>query len=169
MIAAVLTVATPVGVRAAGLTDAQIQAIVSLVSSFGADASIVKNIDAVLRGTIGGVSVPPPVSVGIVKPGIVGQSEWRHAICNRVSSRAFTVGDQGDEVKEIQAFLKQEGLFDREPTGFFGALTAQALGRWQIQNSVVISDDGSETGLLNRGFGIFGPKTREYIKAWCDR
>lgn len=42
--------AMPQPVRAAGLTEAQIQAVVNLIASFGADAKTVANADAALRG-----------------------------------------------------------------------------------------------------------------------
>ncbi|MBI2048745.1 MAG: hypothetical protein HYT30_02350 [Parcubacteria group bacterium] len=167
VIALVLVAGAPAAARAAILTDAQIQAITSLVSSFGADAGVVRNIETVLRG--GSIGAVGGTGVGIAQPVMPVANEWKHTICKRAFSNIVREGTRGEEVKDIQTFLKDEGLFDREPTGFFGKLTAQALGQWQVQNSVVVSDGLSETALSERGFGIFGPKTREYVRTWCDR
>ncbi len=54
----VFLIASPAVTEAAGLTSVQIQAIISLLSSFGADASVIANVQAALTG-----ATPPPPSI----------------------------------------------------------------------------------------------------------
>ena len=45
-------------------------------------------------------------------------------------------GDEGDAVKQIQQALKNLGFFTGDVTGFFGAITAQALTAYQKANNL---------------------------------
>ena len=45
------------------------------------------------------------------------------------------VGDKGDEIKKIQAFLKTQGIFNHSITGYFGPITDQAIKSFQEKYS----------------------------------
>lgn len=82
-------------------------------------------------------------------------------VCNLLD-RTLMMGTRGDDVMGLQEFLKANKLFSGEATGYFGALTRDALRQWQAQNQVVSSGDERTTG-----WGLLGPNTRNRIKAWC--
>jgi lipoprotein-anchoring transpeptidase ErfK/SrfK len=45
-------------------------------------------------------------------------------------------GSQGEHVRELQARLRQLGLFDRNPTGYYGSVTAGSVSAFQTQRSL---------------------------------
>lgn len=77
----------------------------------------------------------------------------KHRICTLLE-RNLSQGIRGDDVKELQSFLRQEGYLNAEATGYFGVLTSEAVRRWQAAQGV-------------DAVGIIGPKTRERIRVWC--
>ena len=121
-----------------GLGESQIQSILSLLASFGADQSVINNVNASLRGQAG-------------------------AGTSGAASGAFTrdldVGSTGDDVKALQVFLNTHGypLASSGPgssgneTSTFGGLTQAALAKFQAAKGI------SPT------MGYFGPKTRAAI------
>lgn len=74
-------------------------------------------------------------------------------ICALVN-RNLAVGMRGDDVSGLQEYLKSNGYFAGEATGYYGSLTSQAVAKWQISQGLSAP-------------GIFGPLSRERIKAWC--
>ncbi len=74
-------------------------------------------------------------------------------------------GSRGQEVRDLQTFLSQnkdiypEGI----TTGYFGALTENAVKRWQAKYNIVSSGSPKTTG-----YGAVGPKTRQKIKEICS-
>ncbi len=94
----------------------------------------------------GGPSViPPPITSNPIPP--------QHRICEALK-RNLVFGVQGDDVHDLQEFLRDEGYLSASATGYFGALTSQAVTKWQ-----------SAQGLS--AVGSFGPMSRERIKMWC--
>ncbi|MEK7627811.1 MAG: PKD domain-containing protein [Patescibacteria group bacterium] len=79
----------------------------------------------------------------------------RPPICRRLLD---AVGDL--PAAEIQEFLRDEGIFNGEPTGFFGGVTQAALGQWQEVNGIV--NQGQN------GWGNYGPRTRDAIRRRCE-
>ncbi|TSC86937.1 MAG: Uncharacterized protein G01um10148_42 [Parcubacteria group bacterium Gr01-1014_8] len=79
-----------------------------------------------------------------------------------VFTRTLTRGSQGDDVKTLQDFLKKEGVFNVEITGFFGMLTERAVQDWQAHVGIVWLGSPS----LN-GWGVVGPRTRAKILERC--
>jgi hypothetical protein len=67
----------------------------------------------------------------------------------------LTVGSKGAQVSSLQQLLISKGFLTAvsAPTGYFGALTQKALGKWQA--SVGISPAA----------GYFGPKTRAFVNS----
>ncbi len=100
-------------VASAALTDAQIQSILSLLQSFGADTSTIANVNSSLHGQA--TSGTPATT--------------QSAACT--FTRDLTVGSKGDDVKCLQ------GATNVSPqSGFFGPLTKAAVMKWQTANGV---------------------------------
>lgn len=89
----------------------------------------------------GGVSVTPAMP-------------YKSRICT-VLARNLAAGAHGDDVRSLQEFLYENKFLTVQPTGYFGALTADAVKRWQAQEGV-------------SAIGSFGPLSRERIKMWCS-
>ncbi|MHB8710434.1 MAG: fibronectin type III domain-containing protein [Minisyncoccota bacterium] len=129
-----------------GLTSAQIQAILSLLSSFGADSTTVVNIGAILTGT----AVPTNPSTPSTTP--PSTLSIQHTLY---------FGLRSGEVTTLQQKLTQLGLFTIAPTGFYGLLTQKAVQLFQTKYGIVSS--GSP---LTTGYGSVGPKTRAKLNAF---
>ena len=131
-------VVTPAGASqttySSGLSSAQIQAILSLLTSFGADSSIIASVQASLLGT--GTS-PSPVGF----------------------TRNLKTGMTGEEVRQLQRFLNARGFAvaltgagsPGQETDYFGPATRSALAKFQAAHGIAPAA------------GYFGPKTRDFI------
>ena len=97
----------------AALTSTQVSAIVSLLTSFGADASTIANVQASLTG--GTPSVPST---------------------SYTFTRDLTVGSKGADVTALQDALKAGGYMSASATGYFGALTKAGVIAWQTAKGV---------------------------------
>lgn len=92
------------------LTSAQVSAIVTLLQTFGADASVVANVQANLTGTVSAPTRSSCVDIGA----------------------NLIIGSAGHEVVKLQNFLIAEGyLASSYNIGYYGSLTADAVMRWQ--------------------------------------
>ncbi|MFA5877715.1 MAG: peptidoglycan-binding protein [Candidatus Paceibacterota bacterium] len=101
--------------EAATLTSSQISAIVSLLQSFGADASTIANVSASLNGT-----APTGGSTGGSMTG------------GCTFTRNLTVGSKGDDVTCLQNALIAAGYsVPAGATGYFGSQTVAAVVAWQ--------------------------------------
>jgi peptidoglycan hydrolase-like protein with peptidoglycan-binding domain len=98
-------------------------------------------------------------TVGSTTPA-VPPLNWRHRIC--LVAGQLQEGDQNDDVRSLQEFLREQGLLSAEATGFFGPITREALRRWQANNLGLTAGDAATTG-----WGAFGPRTRSFIARWC--
>ena len=118
------------------LTQDQVNSIIMLLQSFGADATTIANVQASLTG---GTPVPAPSPAGK---------------CS--FTRDLTTGVTGDDVKCLQQYLNSAGTpvassgagSPGSETTYFGSLTKAAVGAWQAANGV------SPTA------GYFGAKSR---------
>jgi peptidoglycan hydrolase-like protein with peptidoglycan-binding domain len=96
-----------------GLSEPQIQAILTLLASFGTDQKIIDSVTASLRG-----ATPSGVAAG---PGPTFSGE-------------FGIGTDGPDVVALQTFLEGRGLLVIPPGiahGHFGGLTRDALKAYQ--------------------------------------
>lgn len=62
-------------------------------------------------------------------------------------------GDNGDEIKKMQEWLKEWGYFDNEPSGYYDDDTVQAIFKFQLDFDIVESE-------YDLGAGHFGISTR---------
>lgn len=109
-------VVAPAAAQAAALTEAQIKSVVELVASFGADTSIVKNVEASLRGQSASTT----------------SEEGKELL----KLKAFLkTGANGDDVRILQKILASDPVVYPEGlvTGFFGPLTETAVKRFQAK------------------------------------
>ncbi|MDP2641143.1 MAG: peptidoglycan-binding domain-containing protein [Candidatus Yanofskybacteria bacterium] len=136
------------------LTEGQIQAILSLLATFGADSSLIQNVGVALRG---GFTAPPtPGSQGI-------PSDFTFM-------RNLQLGAIGEDVRYLQMLLNANAgtrVADTGPgapgneTATFGPLTRSALIRFQELHAQEILAPWN----LSQGTGIVGPTTREKLNA----
>jgi len=133
----------------AALTESQIQSILSLLSSFGADQATINNVNASLRGQ--------------ATPGTgTGTGTGTGGACPALS-RSLQQGASGADVKELQVFLNANAATQVSSSGagspgsettFFGPATDAAVKKFQTLNNV-------------SSIGIVGPQTRAAIAAVC--
>lgn len=140
--------ATAAPARAAALSQTQIQAIVSLLQSFGADASTIANVQASLNGQ--------PTSGGS------GGSSSGGA-CPSLGTVSLQQGSNSAAVKALQVFLNGSVTTQVSSSGagspgsettYFGPATKAAVIKFQAANNV-------------SPIGIVGPATRAAIAAVC--
>ena len=74
-------------------------------------------------------------------------------------TRNLYLGVKGEDVKELQSFLRSTGDFKYpEITGYYGAVTEDAVKKYQARNGIVSSGTAATTG-----YGVVGAVTRSYI------
>lgn len=73
--------------------------------------------------------------------------------------RSLSVGSTGADVSSLQAFLDAHGYLNVSPTGYYGPLTAAAVGKWQVASGVITAG--------HAGYGVFGPLSRAYFARNC--
>lgn len=121
-----------------GLSSAQVNAILNVLMSFNADASVIANVRIALTGAPAGAPAGGTAAF----------------------TRDLTVGSTGSDVRALQQYLNSHGhpiaatgpgSTGRETT-MFGALTRAALAALQ------------QAASITPALGYFGPKTRAYIE-----
>ncbi len=120
-------------VRADGLNATQISSILSMLQAFGADQSVINNVSAALGGSASATN----------------QS------CLNLSQN-LTLGSTGSDVTNLQNYLAQKGYFSAGATGYYGFVTAQAVGQLQLSLGIVSSQNDT-------AYGLMGPKTRASV------
>lgn len=74
-------------------------------------------------------------------------------------SRVIRQGASGEEVKQLQEFLKEKGYFEFDKiTGYYGPVTEDAVKKFQAKEGLVSKGNPETTG-----YGQIGPKTRARI------
>lgn len=71
-------------------------------------------------------------------------------------------GMSGDDVKQLQEYLRSTGDLQDEASGIFGAKTEDALKKIQQRQQIIASGTPETTG-----FGAAGPRTRMLLMAQC--
>ena len=124
--------------KASGLTSTQISAIIGLLQSFGADQSVINNVQTALTGT----PTTPPTTTA-----------WCHTF-----NTNLMVGSSGDDVAALQYILQQQGLlsnlyvFANSSVSFFSEQVAAAVVKFQAKYGI------NQTGYV-------GPLTRAKLNS----
>lgn len=145
---------------AAGLTSTQVQAILSLVASFGADSATIANVQASLTGgtpsTSSSANVSGSVGAGSSMPSMgAGMGSAVCAAFTHALAQGSTDVTTGGEVSRLQQTLISAGvLASGSATGFYGSVTAGAVSKFQAQNGL-------------SAVGIVGPATRALLANRC--
>ncbi len=124
--------------QAAGLTTAQVQDILNLLSGFGANASTIANVQAALTGQ-------PSTTTTTTTPTAPASSY--------TFTRDLTVGSTGADVTALQQALISGGYLNATATGYFGSLTQAAVAKWQTAMGI------------SPAAGYFGAKSRAAFAA----
>ena len=119
--------------QATSLTSGQISSILQMLQAFGADQSVINNVSSALGGSSSAVN----------------QS------CVDLPSN-LTLGSSGSDVTNLQNYLAQKGYFTATATGYYGMVTAQAVGQLQLSLGIVSSANDT-------AYGIMGPRTRAQV------
>ena len=132
--------------KASGLTEAQIQSILSVLESFSVDQATLADVTAALRG-------------GSAASGGTAQSTTAQVATSYSFARDLHLGMSGADVKQLQQFLNGHGFAvsasgpgsDGNETAYFGQATKNALAKFQAANGITPSA------------GYFGPMTRAAV------
>ena len=147
----ILSAALIIPLFASAQTDtglsSQIQSLMSQITSL--EQQLHTLIQTTVGSTTSGWGVPPNASSTPPKTGGPGSVP-----CPMIA-RDLSIGAQGSDVSELQQMLEGQGFLSASSTGFFGALTATALARYQ-----------KEMG-LGTSTGFFGPLTRNFLNGHC--
>ncbi len=137
----------------AALTQSQVDSIISLLQSFGADAATIQNVRVSLEGGT------PTTGGGGTTGGGTGY----------VFSTDLQQGDTGEDVRQLQIALNNDGVTvaatgvgsPGNETSYFGSLTKSAVIRFQNKYA---SEILTPVGLSN-GTGYVGPSTRAKLNS----
>lgn len=152
----------PAPARAAGPTQEQVQAVVSLLKSFGTEQAVLENVQLALKGAsreelLKAMAAKMPPQGTDAKPGTMPAGACV------AFARTLVRGAVGDDVAKLQEFLKRTGdLKEASTTTYFGPTTEAALKAWQAREGIASSGDAASTG-----FGAAGPKTRQLLMERC--
>lgn len=164
---AAATLALPLVGQAASLTTDQINQILGLLQSFNVDAQTVGNVKAALTNT-----PPPPRRHDDEDDDRNATSTQGHddrqkpplppgqAVKCVALMRNIAPGMKGEDVRELQKFLKEDddADFTGSTTGFFGPKTMEAMKRFQMANAIASTSTGT-----------VGPRTREFFEMRCRK
>ncbi|MBI2409795.1 IPT/TIG domain-containing protein [Candidatus Kaiserbacteria bacterium] len=132
---------SPAFTQAATLTDAQIGAILSLLSSFGADSAIIANVKSTLTGG------STQTTTG----------QWCHTFNSNLG-----IGARSQEISALQTVLAKEG-FDAgtsgKDVGLYDETVASAITGFQEK----YRDEILTPSRLKNGTGYVGPSTRKKL------
>src|SRR3989344_3853649 len=134
---AIVVLITGLGIQtanASGLTQAQISAIVYLLQVFGADQSVINNVQVSLSGgTLTPTTYTSPTT------------------SNYVFTNDLQLGSTGPDVSALQEFLINQGVLSGQATGNFYSLTLKAVKDFQTKQGITPVS------------GYVGPTTRGVI------
>ncbi len=151
--------------RASSLTPEQVNAIVSMLRSFGVDSATIENVRATLEGQAVSTSYNQNSSATMQTPAYSNFYPQTSIVFDSCPNlyRNLSKGSTGSDVLELQKFLKKLGYFNyHEFTNYFGSVTEEALKRFQADYGIVNYGNPYSTG-----FGLLGPKTRAKIEELC--
>jgi len=141
----------------AALTQSQIDAIISLLQSFGADQATINNVQTSLSG-----GTPT-----------TGGSTSTASVCPYTWSTNLTTGSAGADVLALQKFLNSDSATQIASSGigsagqesdYFGSLTKAAVAKFQNKYaSEILTPVG-----LSAGTGYLGASSRAKANSLCS-
>jgi len=142
MLASVATAGFPVTAQAAGLTQQQINAVMTLLQAFGADQSVINNVQTALTG--GPVTPPTPTA-------------WCYTFNNNLR-----VGSVGNDTIALLTALEKEGFSTGQgQRGVLDeALASSVVGFQEKYASEILTPNG-----LTHGTGFVGASTRAKLNS----
>lgn len=142
--------------RAAALTSNQVNAILMLLQSFGADQSVISSVQATLTGAM---STSTPAQSGSMGQGGMPLGQIGKKMCIALT-RNLAIGAKGDDVRKLQDLLRDDpdSGFTASSTGTFGPMTAKAMAYFQMKNGIASSTTGT-----------VGPMTRAFFERACGK
>jgi hypothetical protein len=152
-----LTLITPLFASAqtvSSTTDvtSQIQSLLSQITSL--EAQLHALVSSVMGNSTTTIGHPMGTST---RPMMGGEGDNNSQGCPQFS-RNLSIGAQGSDVSQLQDMLEGDGFLSASSTGFFGPLTAHALGEFQAHFGIASSSVGT---------GFFGSITRNFIHIRC--
>jgi hypothetical protein len=139
------TPATSASVQTTVLAQSQIDAIIALLQSFGAEQTVIDNVKTSLAGK------PATASIG--------------AVISAVFSSGLGKGMTKADIKRLQQLLNKHTDTQISSSGagspgneteYFGSLTEKAVQKFQVKHGLAQSGDP--------GYGYVGPKTRAKLQ-----
>jgi peptidoglycan hydrolase-like protein with peptidoglycan-binding domain len=136
----------------AALTESQIQAILSLLNSFGADSSTTNNVNASLRGLA--PAATPTTSVASDDDENSSSISAHKMECPALKS-SLSRGKSGSEVARLQEFIMDYFKLDDDiSTGYYGPRTEKYIKQFQAKHGIA-------------QVGYVGAQTRAAIARAC--
>lgn len=135
LIAGIIVFSIPPNALAAALTQTQIQAVIGLLQAFGADSSVIANVQSTLSGgasnfPASGTPIPPTPSTPSTPP----STGYAGIPAGSTFSRNLTIGSEGKDVSWLKIILTQEGCFSYNTSNtVFGPLTQAGVRCFQIK------------------------------------
>jgi len=123
-------------VASAALTESQIQAILGLLQSFGAEQTVVSNVNSSLRGL--------PTSVAVAE----------QSFCYTFNNN-LNIGSSGSDVANLTTVLSKEGLLEEKNSNFDESVASAVTGFQEKYRDEILTPVG-----LRHGTGFVGKATR---------
>ncbi len=149
--------------NASSLTTNQIQAIINLLQTFGADSNTIAKVQVSLEG-----KSPSSTNYNSNYYGNRNNTSTTQASrqCVNLTHNLY-LGKRdwntNGEVSKLQRFLTQTGDYTYgQITGYYGPATVRAVQRWQRKHGVVSYGSPDTTG-----YGMVGPSTRKAMREAC--
>ena len=167
--------------NASQLNQTQINAIINMLTAFGADSNTISQVRIALSG--GGATSYGGYNSGYTggyssggNTGGYNNSGYSQTYNNDQYAsnsaqsgscpsfyRNLSRGMRGSDVATLQKYLKNLGYYTYPSiTGYYGSATESAVQKFQAKYGVVSSGSPASTG-----YGVFGPATRRKVASLC--
>lgn len=94
----------------------------------------------------------------------LSQASSPQLIAQSLGVRSLRIGDEGQDVRLLQRFLSDKGLYPYFADGFYGQNTADAVASYQDIRELTVTGNANESTLIDMGFD-FLPETQPFTPA----